>query len=79
MNYQETEEFERAVDREVQRRLATDRAYRFAENAEEQAERETEIEDAVVRELEWVRKYGRLGSGRAWEVNASDSQRGGTR
>jgi hypothetical protein len=35
--------YERMVDLNVQRRLATDRAYKNAENAEEQAEREAEI------------------------------------
>ncbi len=34
---------ERIIDRAVQRRLATDAAYRNAANAEEQAEREDEI------------------------------------
>jgi hypothetical protein len=35
---------ERLLDAKVQRRLATDSAYRNAENTEEQAEREAEIE-----------------------------------
>lgn len=35
--------YERVVDRRVQRALAVDRAYRNAENAEQQAEREEEI------------------------------------
>jgi len=39
---------ERAIDSQVQARLATDAAYRNAESAEEQAEREREIEQAVV-------------------------------
>lgn len=43
-------DLERAVDAEVQKRLATDRAYRNAENADEQADREREIEEQVVRE-----------------------------
>ena len=34
---------ERIIDRRVQRRLATDAAYRNAANADEQAEREDEI------------------------------------
>jgi hypothetical protein len=34
---------EALIDRRVQRRLATDNAYRYAENAEEQAQREDEI------------------------------------
>lgn len=38
-------ELERVVDRAVQRRLATDSAYRNAENADAQAEREQEITD----------------------------------
>jgi hypothetical protein len=37
-------QIERAVDRGVTRRLATDRAYRNAESAEAQAEREAQIE-----------------------------------
>lgn len=36
--------YERMVDLNVQRRLGRDRAYLNAENAEEQAEREREIE-----------------------------------
>lgn len=36
-------EMERAADRIVQRRLATDRAYQHAENAEAQVQREDEI------------------------------------
>lgn len=42
---------ELAVDREVQKRLGTDPAYRFAENADEQADREREIEEQVCREM----------------------------
>lgn len=38
-------EREAIIDRRVQRRLATDRAYLNAENAEEQAAREQEITD----------------------------------
>lgn len=37
-------ERERILDARVQRRLATDRAYRNAENSEEQSKREAEIE-----------------------------------
>lgn len=37
-------ERERILDKRVQARLATDRAYRNAANAEEQAQREEEIE-----------------------------------
>jgi hypothetical protein len=37
------EQYARAGDREVQRLLATDKAYRNAANAEEQAEREEQI------------------------------------
>lgn len=37
-------ERERILDKRVMARLATDAAYRNAENAEEQAEREAEIE-----------------------------------
>lgn len=48
---------ERAIDREVQSRLARDHAYRNAENAEEQAERESVIEDQVVAEFEDDRRY----------------------
>jgi hypothetical protein len=36
---------EALLDRRIQARLATDAAYRNAENADEQAEREREIED----------------------------------
>lgn len=38
-------QIEKIVDARVMRRLATDRAYRYAENADEQAEREQEIAD----------------------------------
>lgn len=44
-------EVERAIDARVQRRLATDRAYLNAENAEEQSEREEQITRQVEREL----------------------------
>jgi len=37
-------EREKLLDARIQRRLATDSAYRNAENAEQQAERENEIE-----------------------------------
>lgn len=45
---------ERALDLRVQARLATDRAYRYAENAEEQAERERQIEEEEERELDAI-------------------------
>lgn len=35
---------EHILDRRIQHRLATDPAYRYAENAEEQSDREDEIE-----------------------------------
>lgn len=38
------EQMERAIDRRVQARLATDRDYLWAENADEQAWAETKIE-----------------------------------
>jgi hypothetical protein len=44
-------EFERALDRMVMRRLATDREYRNAENAEQQAEREEQITRECERRL----------------------------
>lgn len=37
-------ERERILDARIMRRLSTDRAYRFAENAEEQKAREEEVE-----------------------------------
>lgn len=49
-------ERERILDQMVQRRLATDRVYRNAENADQQAEREREIEDECERDLN--AKYG---------------------
>lgn len=45
------EQIERVIDARVQRRLATDKAYLNAENADEQAEREAEIVAEVMREL----------------------------
>jgi hypothetical protein len=45
-------EFEAIIDRRVQARLATDSAYRNAENAEEQQEREDEITEQEVMALE---------------------------
>jgi hypothetical protein len=45
-------EREQEIDRRVQRILATDSAYRNAENAEEQAERERHIEDLVIDALD---------------------------
>lgn len=50
-------ERERIIDRRVWERLASDRAYRNAENAEEQAEREAEITRDVEAEVE--QHYGR--------------------
>lgn len=44
-------ELEAAVDRAVMRRLATDRAYIHAENAEEQKQREDEITAQECRRL----------------------------
>lgn len=49
-------EMERIADRMVWRRLATDRAYLHAEDAEAQAQREDEIGKQVWREL--VAKHG---------------------
>jgi predicted nucleic acid-binding Zn-ribbon protein len=43
---------EQLADRIIQRRLATDRAYRHAEDAVSQARREAEIEEEVLRELQ---------------------------
>jgi hypothetical protein len=44
-------QIEKAVDRAVMRRLATDSAYLNAANAEEQADREQEITDEEVARL----------------------------
>lgn len=44
-------ELEAAVDRAVMRRLASDRAYLHAENAEEQKQREDEITAQECRRL----------------------------
>jgi hypothetical protein len=44
-------DIERAIDKRVMRRLMTDRAYRNAESAEDQAAREDEITRQVEREL----------------------------
>jgi hypothetical protein len=44
--------YEAAIDAIVQRRLATDRRYRNAENAEEQAEAEATIEREVIADAE---------------------------
>lgn len=49
--YMTEAELERLIDARVQRRLATDRAYRFAENAEAQAAREAAITRAVECEI----------------------------
>lgn len=40
----DTPTFERVLDKRIQERLASDRAYRNAANADEQAAREEEIE-----------------------------------
>lgn len=45
------EAFERRVDRVVQARLATDRAYKHAESAEVQARREQDLTDQVEAEI----------------------------
>lgn len=37
-------EYEQFLDRAVQRRLATDNAYRFAESSQQQSEREYQVE-----------------------------------
>lgn len=49
--YPPADETERVIDALVQRRLATDPAYRNAENAEAQAEREAEIVREVERQV----------------------------
>lgn len=73
---------ERALDRRVQARLATDRAYLYAENAEEQAERERQIEEEEERELEAIAMTrpmdGRL-STRVLVGDAADVMRNGPR
>ena len=43
---------ERILDARIIARLATDKAYRNAENAEQQSERERELEDEEVARLE---------------------------
>lgn len=45
-------ERERVLDARIQRRLSTDTAYRYAENAEDQKRREEEIEEGEVARLE---------------------------
>jgi len=45
--------YERVLDRRIQARLASDRAYRNAENAEQQTEREEQIEREEVKRLDW--------------------------
>ena len=45
--------YERVLDRRVQARLARDSAYRNAENAEQQAEREEEIEREESKRLDF--------------------------
>jgi len=56
-------EYERILDRRIQARLASDRAYRNAENAEQQAQREYEIEQEEAERLDsgdcqWFRDCG---------------------
>jgi hypothetical protein len=46
-------ERERILDARIMRRLATDNAYRYAENAEEQAEREEQITREEEERLDW--------------------------
>ena len=45
-------EYEQLLDRRIQHRLATDGAYRNAENAQQQAERERVIEDEECQRLD---------------------------
>lgn len=45
-------ERERILDRRIQARLRVDAAYRYAANAEEQSEREAEIEQQEIDRLE---------------------------
>jgi hypothetical protein len=59
-------DYERVVDTRVQRRLAVDAAYRNAEDAEAQAEREAEITAGVERDLEAEREAMRAVSAGAW-------------
>ncbi len=47
---------EQILDKRIQARLATDRAYLNAENAEEQAEREEEIESQEAERLQWEQR-----------------------
>lgn len=44
-------DFEQILDARIQRRLATDSAYRYAETIEEQAEREDEISEQEYNKL----------------------------
>lgn len=44
---------EALLDARIMRRLATDKAYRNAENAEDQAEREAQIEREECERLGW--------------------------
>jgi hypothetical protein len=46
---------ERVLDARIMRRLATDPAYRNAENAEEQSQREEEIEREEIAKLDHER------------------------
>jgi hypothetical protein len=58
--------YEKIVDRRVQRRLTTDRAYRNAANAEEQQQREEEIEEQEIKRLELeIEHFGHAAPDRA--------------
>lgn len=48
---------EAAIDRAVMRRLATDRAYKNAENAEQQAQREQQITDEEYERLHYESEH----------------------
>lgn len=64
-------QYEEVIDRRVQRLLSSDAAYRNAENAEQQAEREAEITAAVEREFQAGverRKAGLDGHGGSWLI-----------
>lgn len=50
---------EQLIDQRVQSRLRDDRAYLYAENAEEQAEREREIEEEEIAHLADQRRRSR--------------------
>lgn len=64
------ETLERALDLRVQRRIATDAAYRNAENAEEQADRELEIEEEELAALERERGLAYCNAGHPAHVAA---------